>query len=58
MIYILIAVFSFSGRPAALSQEFNTKQACEAAAAEVIRQKDKSIGYASILFCAAKGEKK
>lgn len=58
MIYILIAVFSFSGRPATLSQEFNSKKDCLVAANEAIRQAVPSLGHAPIIFCAAKGEKK
>jgi hypothetical protein len=63
MHYILIFVFmpAFSAN-AATSQaiEFRSSQACQAAAAEVLKQaksgkNDWSAGRVPILFCAAKG---
>ncbi|WP_443700177.1 hypothetical protein [Pseudomonas sp.] len=59
MVYILIMIAAMSGRSSALSQEFNTKQACEAAAQEIQRQHvGKEVYQPTVIFCAAKGGKK
>lgn len=59
MTYILIVAWlSISGggssrSSAAMSVEFNSLQACQAASAEISRQ-----GNVQTILCAAKGEKK
>lgn len=59
MIYILIAVvIGFNGGGAApVVAEFNTKEACMAAAAQIQRQAntDNNIRPRGILFCTPKG---
>lgn len=59
MVYVLIVISAFYGRSSALSQEFNSKQACEGAAREIQRQHTgPGIYQPTVIFCAAKGEKK
>lgn len=59
MVYILIMIAAMHGRSSALAQEFNTKQACETAAQEIQRQHVGKDAYQpTVIFCAAKGEKK
>lgn len=59
MVYVLIVIAAFYSRSSALSQEFDTKQACESAAKEIQRQYvEKDISNQTVIFCAAKGEKK
>jgi hypothetical protein len=58
MTYILVVFLSIYSKPSSLvGIEFNSLEACQAAATEIRKQRnsDTSIG---ILFCSAKGEKK
>jgi hypothetical protein len=59
MVYILFFIFTFNGRPVQGVPEFNNKEACQAAAAELQKNAKSSPSYRDpIIFCAAKGEKK
>lgn len=55
MIYILIYTAYISSGSATHSIEFNTREACQAAQQEMLRQRKNDF---PVLFCAAKGEKK
>lgn len=61
MIYILIVLWfgdsTYTAGKAALAVEFNSKQACQAAAAEIRRQSSDYGRRVGTLVCAAKGGK-
>lgn len=57
MIYILIFAFAASSNGAIAHIEFNTKEAC-LAAADQYQKTAKTFTKADVIFCAAKGERK
>lgn len=60
MAYVLVVILTMTHNSFAVTQEFNTKEACVAAQKEILRQQAeaRSSYQPSALFCAAKGEKK
>ena len=58
MIYILIAVVLYGNAPTTTHIEFNTREACLAAAQELRKQVQDYAFTKPTVFCAPKGEKK
>ena len=56
--WILIILFTASQKGGATTAEFNSRDACMAAAKEVQAQTQERFPYTTITICAAKGEKK
>lgn len=58
LIAVVIATAGTGGGPAPVVAEFNTKEACVAAAAEIARQNQKAYRMHAIpvLFCTPKGK--
>lgn len=59
MVYVLIVILTMTHNSFAVTQEFNTKEACVSAQKEILRQQATNrVSYQpSAIFCAAKGEK-
>jgi len=56
--WILIILFTASQKGGATTAEFNSKEACMAAAKEVQEQTSRYFTQTTVTICAAKGEKK
>ena len=58
MTWILIILFTASQKGGATTAEFNSKEACMAAAQEIQTQARAAWPYSTVTVCAAKGLKK